>query len=188
MGIRYRTRQFWFALTARPASDDLAQAGHFLSPQLLQIFLQMQPGEQAHSLAVFRRLLDQGETDRDLLAAALLHDVGKSRCRLYLWERVFIVLAHRIAPHWAWRRDQSAPRGPLRSLVVAARHPEWGAQMAQAAGASPCTVELIRRHQDRLQAGEPIASVEAACSPSANHRTGAGTTLLIRLQSVDNER
>jgi len=173
MGLLYRTRQFWFALTARPHTNDLAQAGHFLSPQLLELFLQMQPGEQAHSLAVFRQLQDQGETDRDLLAAALLHDVGKSRCQLRLWERVFIVLLRAMLPRHARRWGRAEPRGWRRALVVAQQHPRWGAQMAQQFGASARTIQLIRRHQD------PIP---------AHRRKDPETRLLIRLQSVDNER
>lgn len=173
MGLLYRTRQFWFALTARPTQNDLAHAGHFLTPELLQLFLQMQPGEQAHSLEVFRQLQDQGETNRDLLAAALLHDVGKSRCPLRLWERVLIVLVRAAVPGQAAAWGQGQPRGWRRSLVVAEQHPAWGAQMAEQAGASPKTVELIRRHQEEI---------------FADHRSDPGIALLIRLQSVDNER
>jgi putative nucleotidyltransferase with HDIG domain len=173
MGIVYRTRQFWLAMTARPSPDDLAQAAGLLSPALFQLFEQMQPSEQAHSLEIFRRLQWEGETDRDLLAAALLHDVGKSHCPLRLWERVWIVLARAAAPQRARRWGQAAPRGWRRALVVAEQHPAWGAEMARQAGASAVTVELIRRHQETL--------VPAAASRP-------DSSLLIRLQSLDNER
>jgi putative nucleotidyltransferase with HDIG domain len=143
----------------------------------------MQPGEQAHSLAVFRRLQDQGETDRDLLAAALLHDVGKSRCLLRLWERVFIVLARGLAPRRARLWGQGAPRGWRRSLVVAEQHPEWGAQMAQKAGATTRTLELIRRHQEKIPACPQAAGIRAI-----DPHPEPEIALLIRLQSVDNER
>ena len=53
----------------------------------------MQSSEQAHAVSVYRQLVAQGETSSDLLAAALLHDVGKSLSPLRLWERVLIVLA-----------------------------------------------------------------------------------------------
>jgi putative nucleotidyltransferase with HDIG domain len=169
--IGYRARQFWHALTAAPQPEDLEQARQALSPQLMGLFLKMQPGEQAHSLEVYRRLRILDEINADLLAAALLHDVGKSRCRLQVWDRATIVLAKAV---WGERvRDwgQASPRGWRRPFVVAEQHAAWGAEMADQAGASPLTVTLIRRHQD-LQDGFGNCDED---------------DLLYRLQRVDDE-
>jgi putative nucleotidyltransferase with HDIG domain len=173
VSLLYRTRQFWFALTAIPAEDDLVHAGQALSPELMALFRRMQPGEQAHSLAIFRQLREDGEIDRDLWVAALLHDVGKSCHPLRLWERVLIVVANRLLPELARRWGQGEPVGWRRAFVVACKHPEWGAQMAAAADASPQAVELIRRHQDNI---------------ALNTAAGEFVQLLYRLQSLDNER
>ena len=40
------------------------------------------------------------------------------------------------------------PTGWTRGLIIAEKHPAWGAQLAHRAGASPTAVRLIRRHQD----------------------------------------
>lgn len=173
MSLLYRTRQFWFALTAIPAEDDLLQAGQVLSPALMTLFRRMQPSEQAHSLAIFRQLREEGETDRDLWVAALLHDVGKSCHPLRLWERVLIVAGKALLPERARRWGRGEPSGWKRAFAVASQHPEWGAQMAAAAGASPRAVELIRRHQETI---------------ALNAGAGEWVHLLYRLQSVDNER
>lgn len=172
MSFLYRTRQFWSALTAIPAEDDLVQAGKVLSPGLFQLFQRMQPGEQAHSLAVFRRLREQGEMDRDLWVAALLHDVGKSCHPLRIWDRAAIVIVQLLLPQRAKAWGQCQPAGWKRPFVVAEKHPEWGAQLAAQAGASPTTIELIRRHQEQ---SPPPGAV-------------GFERLLLRLQSVDNER
>jgi putative nucleotidyltransferase with HDIG domain len=120
----------------------------------------MQPGEQAHSLHVFNQLRSQrqnpaGDLPLDLLVAALLHDVGKTRYPLRLWERVWIVIAQSLFPGkaerlgWAGELDQKTPRWQ-RPLVVAAQHATWGAELADEAGISPLAVNLIRRHQNFL--------------------------------------
>lgn len=168
--LAYRARQFFLALQARPPSD-LQTAQTLLSPALLELFRGLQSDEQSHSLSVLRRLREQGENDPDLLVAALLHDVGKARFPLRLWERVWIVLVKSLLPGYAARWGAGAPRGIHRSLVIAARHPAWGAEMAQQAGASPRVVELIRRHQEMLP-------------PAANSPTEC---LLRKLQAADEE-
>ncbi len=108
----------------------------------------MQPSEQAHSLKVFHSLVRYGEDNVDLLQAALLHDVGKSLYPLRLWDRAWIVLAKAVFPVHARRWGKGPASGWRRALVVAEQHPEWGARLAEEAGASPRVVTLIRRHQE----------------------------------------
>lgn len=142
-----------------------------LAPPLFDLFLQLQPDEQVHSLNILRALLNEGQKNPDLLAAALLHDVGKSCFPLKLWERVAIVLAGAIVPKLAHHWGQSQPAGWKRPLVIAQQHPAWGAEMAARAGASDLLVELIRRHQDSLPA----------------HPTSPADQLLIHLKRYDDQ-
>jgi hypothetical protein len=149
----YRTEQFRKYLGIRAAPLDLSQAQEILTPAQMALFLRLQPGEQAHSLEVLGRLQAQGEVDPDLQVAALLHDVGKSRFPLQVWERVWIVLAPKLFP--GRFRTWGAAQGALDKLpwwqrlaAVAAQHPAWGAELAQAAGCSMRAVSLIRRHQE----------------------------------------
>ena len=156
MRVFYRARQFWLALRAQPTAQDLGQARGFVSAPLMALFNNLQPGEQAHGLHVLRKLLQQGETHPDLLAAALLHDVGKQRCALLLWERAMIVMAralcHEKAKRWGsgsaeWDLKRATWRRPF---IVAEQHPAWGAELARQAGASDLLVSLILRHQQPL--------------------------------------
>ena len=148
MGVYYRASQFWQALTATPAVEDLDRASQVLSQQLMVLFLNQTASVQVHSLNVFSQLCDQGERSPDVLSAALLHDVGKSCYPLRTWERVVVVIGQALALRQADLWAQAEPRSWKRPFVVARRHAAWGAEMAAAGGASPLTVELIRRHHD----------------------------------------
>jgi hypothetical protein len=164
--LAYRSRQFWLALTTRPGTVATDRLSPYLSPTQLTLFRRLQPSEQAHAYIVLRRLQDAGQIDPDLLAAALLHDIGKIIAPLTIWDRVLIVLVGRYLPGLAVRWSEGRPRGLRRPFIVAARHPDWGADLAAEAGASPRVQELIRRHQATDPAGDPQ---------------------LIALQAVDNE-
>ncbi len=169
--ILYRIRQFWQCLIANPKSEDFYEVSRVLSADLMGIFSKLQRSEQAHGLWVYRKLLEQGEIQQDLLVAALIHDIGKDRYPLRLWQRVAIVLCRKISPERAkyWGRDD--PKGWKRPFVVAERHAAWGAEMALDAGASDTTVRLIDRHHESLI--QPINNPE--------------DQLLYRLQFLDDK-
>ena len=171
MRLLYRTRQFLNILFAAPGPGKLADARRILSPSLMALFLSMQASEQTHSLRIFTELLEQGETNSDLLVAALLHDVGKSRSPLRPWERVWIVLGKALFSNRVKRWGKGEPRGWRRPFVIAEQHPAWGAEMAAQAGASPLAVALIQRHQE----------------PLLNKHETLEDWLLSRLQLLDNE-
>jgi hypothetical protein len=151
-GFTYRARQLWYAYRAAPSQQDLVEVRAILNPGEMRLFEGMQLSEQAHSLAVIRRLQAQDPLSQDLLVAALLHDVGKSLYPLSVWERVLIVLVGALSPGLLARWGAGEPRGWRRVFVVACQHPQWGAEMAASQGASPLAVELIRQHQNYLPA------------------------------------
>lgn len=178
--IRYRSRQFWQMLRGSSASVDMAQVQYVLGPALTEVFLKMDSAEQAHSFQVYRALVDAGETNSDLLVAALLHDAGKSKSQLSMWERVLVVIVRKFSPGTVRKMGQdrsaahSIPENGIRhAFVVAEQHPEWGAELAAEAGASPLACTLIRLHQDIL--------------PDKDRNAGESFVngLLRKLQSVD---
>jgi len=145
--IRYRVEQFILALTAEPDPEQLVKARQILGTTLWPIFTLLQPGEQVHSLSVMNKIIDQGYSAQELLQAALLHDVGKSRSPLNVWNRTWIVLARNFFPDRLQSWGQGELTGWRRTFVVAEQHPAWGAEMAANAGADQKVVALIRQHQ-----------------------------------------
>jgi hypothetical protein len=156
----YRARQFWLAWRAQSLTDEeLAPARSILTAEQMQLFSRMQPSEQIHALRVLQSVQGQGENDPDLQIAALLHDVGKSRAPLRIWERVLIVVGRGLFPDRAKRWGCGQLRGWVRPFVIAEQHPVWGGEMASEVGASPLSVSLIRRHQSPVES-EPISPLE----------------------------
>ncbi len=148
MSLRYRLHQGFRALGAwlRPVDD--ATAAQHLDPALFALYRQMHRSERQHSLRVLRDLRAAHHTEPDLLAAALLHDVGKTRTRFFLPEKVLVVLVKAVAPPLYRRWGSGSAHGWRRPFAVSVQHPVWGAALVAEAGGSPLTVDLIRRHAD----------------------------------------
>lgn len=144
--VRYRITQFFRTLWTWVQPIDTAYADSYLTPELRQLFRHMPRVEQHHGIDVCRKLETQGYTGSDLLIAALLHDVGKTKAPLRIWERVIAVLGEHFVPELTERWSRGEPRGLRRSFVTRRMHPQWGVKLAQQAGASNRTVELIERH------------------------------------------
>lgn len=158
----YRVGQFRSYWRPRPLGPrELAGMRRVLPPPLEALFWRQTPGERAHALRVMQRAEASGVQAgrRELLQAALLHDVGKTRAPLSLLARVVVVLAGRFWPGLLARSN-------WRPFVTARLHAEWGAELCAEAGAPPLTVALVRRHQ----------------SPA-----GPGDTLLAALQMADDD-
>lgn len=144
----YRARQFWLALWVKPRPEQLEFARQYLTPAQFKLFQELQPSEIVHAISMCQQLKFQGHDHPDLLAAALLHDIGKVKHPLRLWERVAVVLGGRFFPRLAARWGTGPLKGLRRPFVVAAKHPVWGAEIAKGVGASPLTMAMIWHHQD----------------------------------------
>lgn len=133
-----------------------------LPPPLQELFYRMSPPLQRHALNVCSTLQDWGCSDADLLAAALLHDVGKGG--ITLGERVALVLLRALAPGLLPRVAQ--PNGPFwqRRLWAYWRHAQRGAELAAQAGANPQTVRLIARHEVSPATDEQLRLLQRADS------------------------
>jgi hypothetical protein len=142
----YRSRQFFRSVGASITDEEKREVGGRLSGEQQRLFFAMTARDQRHSLDVFHLLLRQGESDAELLSAALLHDAGKGRIRI--WHRVFYVLL-RAASKRLFDRVASSESGSWRGALAAiGDHSRRGAMLAKAAGASEGTVRLIRQHEE----------------------------------------
>jgi hypothetical protein len=161
--VMYRLGQGFQQLGfVKPLNEaDYAEAERWLPTLALPLFRSMRVPEQQHALRVCRGLYASGCREEDLLAAALLHDVGKSEGRVPFWTRPTIVLGKRLCPQLLKRvavypdMQQSRWR---RSLGYAWWHAEIGAELAAQAGLSPQAVVYIRTHH---QPQGPAAALHA---------------------------
>jgi hypothetical protein len=145
----YRLRQGLRALFAFTQTVDYSLAAQHLAPPLLGIFRQMRRSEQLHSLRVLRALLDKGDVSPALATAALLHDVGKSRYPLSLWQRTLPVLVKKLSPRLLLRLSSGdADSRWRRGFVVYVHHPAWSADLISANGGGDDAVWLARHHAD----------------------------------------
>jgi hypothetical protein len=157
----YRSRQFLAALRARVAEEERAEVATVLTLAEQRLFYSMELRDQRHALNVFRALKSGEQRDPSLLAAALLHDVGKGPVRL--WQRVAFVLLKAVSPRLLRRLASDDGGDWRRALARSLHHAERGAALAEAAGSTAETVRLIRLH--RTPAGDDdhaLALLQAA--------------------------
>lgn len=158
MSAVYRVRQFARATGAwiwprggKRDRDCLELLDRTLPPAGRALFQAMPRYDRGHALAVLASLRRAGHDEPDLLAAALLHDAGKTvhpRGRLRLWHRVVSVLVRAWRPALLAQIGQDRPGSWRRPFFVQAHHAELSAELAQQVGCSPRTVALIRHHED----------------------------------------
>jgi hypothetical protein len=166
--LRYRFAQGIRALIPALAPLDVAMredALTLLPENAATAFRALPRSDQSHALRVHIALRARGETDADLLAAALLHDFGKQpgigvtqktvRVLLARWPRLLQWIGRDRAPLRRWRR------GMARLLD----HATIGADIAEQWGCSAATVAIIRASHEanqpeivrRLQAVDDLA-------------------------------
>jgi hypothetical protein len=142
-------------------AEERLQVAQWLSATALPLFQTMSAADQRHSLRVCQALLVRGCVDKDMLAAALLHDVGKAQGRVPFWTRPAIVLGKLFAPRLLKRLTVYPYEGRTivgwrSALSNAWWHAEIGAELAAAAGLSEKSVLYIRTHH---QPGGPAAEL-----------------------------
>ncbi|MCB0129381.1 MAG: HD domain-containing protein [Caldilineaceae bacterium] len=156
---RYRVAQFWTGFTATVTEQELAEVAAQLPSAALALFLRMPVDARRHSINVMQSVLAAGYAQRELLQAALLHDVGKTvadaaGARIGLWQRGPLVLAETFTPGLLARSACDAHDSGWRYAVyVQLNHPRLGADLAAAAGCDSLVCWLIAHHQTQAPPG-----------------------------------
>ncbi len=128
-----------------PTADDEGWAERQLLPGERALWATMSDADRRHAVAVARRVAAQlgPEATRPVLAAALLHDVGKAASALGTFGRVAATLVIAAAGR---PRASGWTGGPARRVGLYARHAEVGADMLERAGSDPLTCAWAREH------------------------------------------
>ncbi|HZT65995.1 MAG TPA: HD domain-containing protein [Acidimicrobiales bacterium] len=141
-------RRFFGSLSpAAPRADDEAWARSQLLHGEARLWSAMAPADRRHAAGVARRVAAALGSDatRPIVAAALLHDVGKIDAGLGTAGRVVATVAGLAggierAEEWAGRP------GPVGRVGRYLRHPQIGADLLRQAGSDPLTVAWAAEH------------------------------------------
>jgi hypothetical protein len=152
---KHLAERFFGALSpAGPAPEDEAWACSSLLDGELVLWDRMSGPDRRHAVGVARetvRLLEPGSPPREVVAAALLHDVGKVESDLGTFARVGVTLAAMGAGRnrlvqWS----SAAPAGPRPSwrarIGMYLAHDRLGAELLQHAGSNELTSTWAREH------------------------------------------
>lgn len=142
-------RFFEAAVPVGPSAVHAAWAEDQLLPAEVEQWRLMKRSDRRHAAGVARRVqaaLGEQAT-RPVLAAALLHDVGKVDSHLTTYGRVVATLSAAAVRHdqdviLAWTRT----RGFTRRVGLYLRHPTLGGDRLELAGSDPLTVAWAREH------------------------------------------
>lgn len=155
-----KIRQAKRHVLARVSTRERDSLATWLTPAQMAVFDAMHVADRRHGLDVAAALRASGTKDPEVLLAGLLHDAGKGDTGL-IPRVVFSLGQARMG--WVERLVGWVP-GMRRSLVRLREHAEVSAQMAQAAGCTTRTVELIRWQSEPRDpvAGEQLRLADEA--------------------------
>ena len=144
------TRRVFGSLRPRgPRARDRQWVEAQLLPAELELWGRMPGPDRRHSAGVARRVeADLGDrATRPVLAAALLHDVGKLDAHLRTYGRVVATLAGAVVRHdESTIRHWAVTAGFTRRVGLYLLHPELGGDLLAVAGSDPLTVAWAREH------------------------------------------
>ena len=155
-----KVRQTKRHLLARVPARERDAVAAWLRPAELAVFDAMHVADRRHGLDVVAALRAGGETDPEVLVAGLLHDAGKGDAGMI--PRIVHALGQ-AGMGWVARVVGWWP-GMRATLQRLHDHAELSARLAEAAGCSARTVELIRWQDDPRDpdAGERLRLADEA--------------------------
>jgi hypothetical protein len=127
--------------------SDRAWVQEQLLPGETDIWQRMSRADRRHAAQVARRVERSlgNEATRPVLAAALLHDCGKSVSGLGTYGRVIATLSAKVAGREA-AKAWVETRGFTRRVGLYLDHPQLGADLLGMAGSAPLTVAWAAEH------------------------------------------
>jgi hypothetical protein len=129
-----------------PPADD-AWACSKLLPAEVELWRRMPNADRRHAVGVAQQVERAlgAEATRPVLAAALLHDVGKIESGLGVYGRVVATLCGMFVGRDA-AKEWTRSRGFTRRVGLYLRHPDLGGDLLGMAGSDPLTEAWARQH------------------------------------------
>jgi hypothetical protein len=146
-----------------PGAADASWAEEQLLPTELELWRRMGNADRRHAAGVARRVERElgHRATRPVLAAALLHDVGKTVASLNTYGRVIATLSAAVAGRdhaVAWSETQ----GFTRRVGLYLEHPRLGGDLLELAGSEPLTSSWAREHHLPAEQWSVPADIGAA--------------------------
>lgn len=169
--MRHLAARFFGALSpAGPPENDERWAQAYLVEGERSLWRRMSGPDRRHAVGVARdaiQLLGPGEPDRGVVAAALLHDVGKVEAGIGTFGRAGVTLIAMVVGRARLLRwspaDPPATRPPRRARIgMYLAHDRLGAMLLAAAGSDPLTVAWAAEHHLAAASWSVDATVAAA--------------------------
>lgn len=156
-----KVRQFGSHLVARVSPRERVELAAWMRPAELELFDSMHVADRRHGLDVAAVLRRGGVRDRDVLAAAVLHDCAKGDTGVL--PRVAWSLGEAYGP-WVWRVAGVVP-GWGSALARLETHAEASAELVAAAGLPPFAVDLVRYQSEPRDEryGAAFRAADEAC-------------------------
>lgn len=121
----YRVQQFIWALESHIKKIDIEYVDRFLNEKEKKLFYKLIKSEQTHSIRVSKYMIKNcnNENINEIAKLGLLHDLGKTRQKLNVFEKSFVVILDKIT------------KGSLRSynkskkIDIYYKHAEYGVEI-----------------------------------------------------------
>lgn len=153
MSVEMRVKQGVRAIFAFRHTIEDQQLGEILTPEQIEIFRLLPHVEQVHSLNVLNTVRQQSaDVPHDLAVACLLHDVGKSRFPLALWQKSLAVILKALMPKRFERWSKGEHGDNWRQMfTVRENHPRWSVELVQHTDITERALWLILHHGHDLE-------------------------------------
>ncbi len=158
---RHLARRFFASLSDdRPTVEDDQWVRSHLLPEEEELWAQLSPADQRHSLQVARDVERRlPEVDRPVVAAAVLHDVGKLVCGYRTYARVFATMFWGVVPGpfrsrfaFGWASGRGLGKLEVFQKLGQYRiHPELGRDLLGAAGSADFTAAWAAEHHAPIE-------------------------------------
>lgn len=132
-----------------PSASESAWAESHLLHTEVPLWRAMSGPDRRHAVGVAHRVevMLGDEATRPVLAAALLHDVGKSEARIGTYGRVIATISGSVVGRDAATiQDWTRARGFTRKVGLYLQHPKLGGDLLALAGSDPLTEAWAREH------------------------------------------
>lgn len=145
-------RFFGMLAPVGPRQERRAWAESHLSELELMLFRRMKPADQRHAVGVARRAAAAFEgagidATTPMLAAALLHDIGKTEARLGVYGRVVATVCGMVVGDDTQTiKDWTKVGGFTRRVGLYLQHPRLGGDLVALAGSDPLVEAWTREH------------------------------------------